>query len=124
MRLEEVLPFVPFVGTPFAVRAELEKQQNHTAIEAMGAGTAIGVTSFAGFVVADMILGDRIFTPTQVKIMQQVWTKGPAVATAAVVSGAVTATSAIYEKKVSASIRQGRAGVYYGPFASGFGSVV
>ncbi|MGA0380926.1 MAG: hypothetical protein ACO3NJ_09095, partial [Candidatus Poseidoniaceae archaeon] len=111
MKLEEVLPYVPFVGTPFAVRAELQKQENHTAIEAMGAGAAIGVTSFTGFVVADMMLGDRIFTPTQVKVMQQVWTKGPVLAAATAVVGAVTGASAIYEKKVSAPIRQGRAGV-------------
>lgn len=124
MRLEEVIPYVPFVGTPYAVHQQLQQQDEMTAAEILGGGIALGGSSFVGFVVAYELLGERIFSPMQVNVMQQVWTKGPAVAAATAVVGAITATSAIYEKTVSASIRKGRPGIYYGPFASGFGSVV
>lgn len=122
--MEDVYPFVPFVGFPYAVREELKRSGDMTTMEAAKAGLGLGFSGGIGFIISYEVLGDRILTPMQVKLMREVWTKGPAVAAVATAAVAVTAASVAYEKKVSAPIRQGRQGVYFGPYASGFGSVV
>ena len=51
----------------------------------------------------------------------------PATPVVAAVVGAgvgVVATSVVYEQSVNKSIRKGRQGFWFGPFVSGFGSVV
>jgi hypothetical protein len=120
---EDLLPFVPFVGFPYAAREAMK--DDRTMKDSIQSGLEIGVSSGIGSIVMMELFGpERILGPGQVKLMRAFATAGPSVAAAALAVGAVVGASVIYEQKVSQPIRKGQSGIYFGPYASGFGSVV
>lgn len=123
MNAEDVLPFVPFVGFPYSAREAMK--DDRTMRDSIEAGVEIGVSSSIGTIVMMELLGpERILGPAQVNVMRAFATAGPSLAAAALAVGAVAGASVIYEQKVSQPIRKGQSGIYFGPYASGFGSVV
>jgi hypothetical protein len=123
MNASDVLPYVPFVGFPYAAREAIK--DDRTMSDSVKSGIEIGVSSSVGSIIMMELFGpERVLGPGQVKTMRALATAGPPVAAAALAVAAVAGASVVYEQKVSEPIRQGQAGIYFGPYASGFGSVI
>lgn len=132
MQLEHVIGFglLPIVGLPYSVGHAMKHHTYRTETgKSMMTEEGQEELSFAMlWNVANFIIATEYFGYEGSLVLARTMTVTPTIVRAAAITAPVAvgaaAVSIAYEQTVNKQIRQGRSGTWFGPFGSGFGSVV